>query len=259
MSPEPSRAGSPPASPGGQAREPAEDQHAEPVDQATALLAAIKAGETEHVRRLLDGHPDLVAGSGQNGDTPLLLATYYHADEIVQLLLERGAPVSLFEAAAVGDIQRARQIVDDQPELLFTFSHDGWTPLHLAAHFGQLDVVDLLLARGAEVDARSRNALANTPLHAALAGKRRATARRLVERGADVNAIEAGGYTPLHQAADLGDSEMAQFLLQHGARTDVQTDDQKTPEDLARVKEHAGLAELHSRPKSGSSSSLNGG
>lgn len=215
----------------------------EPAEGTGALLAAIKAGDAERVRRLLDGHPDLVAGSGQNGDTPLLLATYYHADEIIRMLVQRGAPVSLFEAAAIGDVQRARQMLDDQPELVASFSHDGWTPLHLAAHFGQLAIVDLLLARGAEVDARSHNALANTPLHAALAGEHRATARRLVEHRADVNAIEEGGYTPLHQAADLGDVEMVRLLLERGARIDVKTEDDRTPQDLARAKGHVAVAE----------------
>src|SRR3990172_8026978 len=147
-----------------------------------------------------------------------------------------------------GDAERVRQILDDQPELLAAYSHDGWTSLHLAAHFGQLQVVDLLLARGAEVDARSTNNLANTALHAALAGGSWATARRLVEQGADVNAVETGGYMPLHQAADLGDAEMARFLVERGALTDVQTDDQQTPEDVARAKDHIELAEWLSRP-----------
>jgi ankyrin repeat protein len=209
----------------------------------SALLAAIKSGDAGRVRTLLDSHPDLVASPGHDGDTPLLLATYYHADKIVRILLERGAPVSLFEAASIGDVQRVRQLLDDQPELIASFSHDGWSPLHLAAHFGHLTVVDLLLARGAEVDARSKNALTNTSLHAALAGGHRATAQRLVEHQADVNAVEAGGYTPLHQAAELGDAEMVRLLLDRGALAAAKADDGRTARDLALVKGHSQLAE----------------
>ena len=248
MSAQPSTEGPRPACPGRQAREPAEGPRPELVEGMAAILAGIKAGDADRVRRLLDEQPDLVGGLGENGDTPLLVATYYRAEDLIRLLLERGAPVSLFEAASLGDAQRVRQILDDQPELLAAYSHDGWTPLHLAAHFGQLQVVDLLLARGAEVDVRSTNDLANIPLHAALAGGSRASARRLVKQGADVNAVETGGYTPLHQAADLGDAEMARFLVEHGARTDVRTDDQQTPEDVARAKGHIKLAEWLSRP-----------
>jgi ankyrin repeat protein len=134
-------------------------------------------------------------------------------------------------------------LLDDQPELIASFSHDGWSPLHLAAHFGHLTVVDLLLARGAEVDARSKNALANTSLHAALAGGHRATAQRLVEHQADVNAVEAGGYTPLHQAAELGDAEMVRLLLDRGALAAAKADDGRTARDLALVKGHSQLAE----------------
>jgi ankyrin repeat protein len=125
-----------------------------------------------------------------------------------------------------------------------SFSHDGWTPLHLAAHFGQLAVVDLLLARRAEVDARSKNALGNTPLHAALAGGHRTATRRLVEQQADVNAVEVGGFTPLHQAADLGDTDMVRLLLERGAHIHARTDAGDTPLDLARAKGHAAVAEL---------------
>ncbi len=241
---ESSEAGLHPARPGGRARELPEGQ--------VALLAAIKAGDIVGIQRLLDEQPGLVAGPGQDGDTPLLLAAYYHADEIVQMLVERGAPVSVFEAAAIGDVQRVRRMLDDQPELALSFSHDGWTPLHLAAHFGQLAVVDLLLARRAEVDARSKNALANTPLHAALAGGHRGTARRLVEQQADVNAVEAGGYTPLHQAADLGDTEMVRVLLERGARVDARSEEGDTPQDLARAKGHAAVAEQLERQAGGS-------
>lgn len=235
--------GSRPTRPGQQAGERAQGP--------AALFRAIKAGDTGQVRRLLDEHPDWVAESELNGETPLMMATYYHADEIVQMLLERGAPVSLFEAAAIGDVRRVRQMLDDQPELVLSFSHDGWTPLHLAAHFGHPAVVDLLIGRRADVNARSRNALANTPLHAALAGGHLNTARRLLEHGTDANAVEAGGFTPLHQAADLGDAEMVGLLLAHGARTDVRTDEQLTPQDLARAKGHTALSEQLGRQAHG--------
>lgn len=229
-----------------------DDRAREPSTGQAALLAAIKTGDVAGVGRLLDEHPDLVAVPGQDGDTPLLLAAYYRADEIVQMLVERGAPVSVFEAAAIGDVQRVRRMLDDQPELASSFSHDGWTPLHLASHFGRLAVVELLLARRAEVNARSKNALANTPLHAALAGGHGRTARRLVEEGADVNAVEAGGYTPLHQAADLGDTEMVRLLLDNGAHVDARTDGGDTPRDLAWAKGHAAVAEQLEQQAGGS-------
>jgi uncharacterized cupin superfamily protein len=60
----------------------------------------------------------------------------------------------------------------------------GWTPLHLAAHYGQLEVVKLLVARGADVNAVARNGIANRPLGAAEAGSRSAVVAFLKEHGA---------------------------------------------------------------------------
>ena len=84
------------------------------------------------------------------------------------------------------------------------FAFDGWTPLHLAAFFGQLDAVRILLDSGADLRAVSRNSMKNTPLHAATAGKHEQIARLLLEHGADPHAIDAGGYTPAKIAAENG-------------------------------------------------------
>ena len=74
----------------------------------------------------------------------------------------------------------------------------------------------MLLDRGADMAALSRNEIGNTPLHAALAGGRGSVAELLVERGADVNAV-ANGLTPLDIAAGREDQEMMAFLVAHGA------------------------------------------
>ena len=86
--------------------------------------------------------------------------------------------------------------------------------------------METLLARGADVTARSRNSTDNMPLHAAIAGRRDAEViRRLVEAGADVNARAGGGWTPLHLAASRGDVALMDYLLAHGARAGAAADD----------------------------------
>ena len=84
-------------------------------------------------------------------------------------------------------------------------SVDGWAPLHLAAAFGGPKATALLLEHGAHVHRFSRNPMRNQPLHAciALSGDQE-TVRLLIDQGADLNAAQAGGYTPLHQAAAAG-------------------------------------------------------
>ena len=84
-------------------------------------------------------------------------------------------------------------------------SGDGWTPLHLAAFFGHAKIVEMLLARDADVSARSHNPNGNTPLHAALAGNHKLVAGLLIGAGADVNGADAQGWRPLHLAAANGE------------------------------------------------------
>ena len=74
----------------------------------------------------------------------------------------------------------------------------------------------MLVDRGADMAARAQNEIANTPLHAAAAGGRGAVVELLVERGADVNAV-ANGLRPLDIAAGREDQEMMSYLAAHGA------------------------------------------
>ena len=89
--------------------------------------------------------------------------------------------------------------------LVHANSADGWAPLHLAAAFGGPPATALLLAHGAHVHRFSHNPMRNQALHACIALSRDPeTVRILIEQGADVNMAQAGGYTPLHQAAAAG-------------------------------------------------------
>jgi len=175
--------------------------------------------------------------------TPLLLAIYRgKADEIAAALGGRPAP-TVFEAAALGDAARVRELAAADPAALSVRSPDGWPPLHLAAHFGHGDAVDALLEAKADVHARSTNNEGNQALHAAIAG--RVTTRivsRLLARGAGVNARAAGDHTALHEAAFRGNLEIAQLLLAHGADATIRNQDGHTPLDIAQAKGHAALA-----------------
>jgi uncharacterized protein len=208
------------------------------------LLSAVKSGEQGRVRETLHADPTLADGRAPGGETPLLIAIYYGAKEIVALLLEHGARPDPFEAAALGDVRRLRELLEEQPDLMHAHSHDGWTPLHLAAHFGQVEAIDWLLRRGAPVGARSANDLANTPLHAAAAGRRRRAVEILLEAGADPNASDSGGYTGLHLAVQIGDLDMARAMLDAGAQVEVKSGEGKTPLALAAQEGHGPMLDL---------------
>jgi ankyrin repeat protein len=149
-------------------------------------------------------------------------------------------------AAKRGDTDEVAALLSMDTRLTQTFDTDGWTPLHLAAHYGHAGTVEVLLHNNAPVDLRSQNQLANTALHAALAGQRaeeRArVVRQLVEGGADVNATQHGGWAPIHQAAANGDRDTAALLIARGARAGVANDAGVTAAALARQRGHDELA-----------------
>lgn len=185
----------------------------QPVD---AMMAAFEAGDVDRVRALVDEHPEVLAEKGPGG-IPLPLAALYHGrEDLARLLLDLGAPLHVHAAAALGRVDALAAMLDRRQASVRDRSADGWTPLHLAAYFGRRAAVTLLIERGADLRARSANAMENTPLHAAVAGGRMAVVMLLVERGADVNA-EAAGVAPLDIACGRRDDEMVRYLVDRGA------------------------------------------
>jgi ankyrin repeat protein len=207
------------------------------------LFEAVRRGDQATVDALLAQEPPLIFRRDAQGNTLLLTALYHGQARLAAALVARGAPVDIWEAAALGDVPRLQAHLDGDQGLLRAHSHDGWTPLHLAAHFGHAEAVRWLLEHGANVRVRSTNTLDNEPIHAALAGQDYDAIRALLDAGADPNAVEHGGFTPLHQAADPGDVRLIELLLARGARTDAKDDRGRTPLDLALAGGHTIAAE----------------
>ena len=214
------------------------------MDLHQAFFTAIKAGEDQKVAELLDQDPDLVNAKTESGLSAVLLATYYGHPAIAGQLAGRGARLDIFEASAIGNLERAGALLEDQPGLANAFAGDGFQPLGLAAFFGHLPVVELLLAKGAEVNSASDNPQRVMPLHSGVAHRHLEIARRLVEAGADVNAVQADDFTPLHEAAQNGQLEMVELLLEAGAQVNPRKTDGKTPLGLALEYGHAEAADL---------------
>lgn len=163
-----------------------------------ALIEAAKAGDLGKVRALLADNFLLASQRLPTGESPLLSALYRGHHDVVAAIVDAGAEVDVFAAAATGRLDDLRRTTNERT--INSVSYDGWTPLHLAAFFGHLEAARLLLAEGADVKAVSRNGMKNTPLHAATAGRHGELALLLLQHGADPAALDAGGYTPLQIA-----------------------------------------------------------
>jgi ankyrin repeat protein len=160
---------------------------AKPID--ADLVEAIRSGNSRIVRRLLAHGADVNARDA-DGNTPLILASFYAGPECVSLLIGQGA-----------DVNAANQ--------------SGVTALIRAAT--NYEKTRLLVAAGANV--RVRTALGNTPLILAArrAGNSR-TVKLLLERGADATERNDAGVGPVLAAAASGDVETMRLLLDAGGK-----------------------------------------
>ena len=134
-----------------------------------------------------------------------------------------GPPKDIWEAAEQGDIEAVKEYLaagtdvnaggglDDNGEPLL------WTPLHHAAWGGHKEIAELLIAKGAEVDANHDGE--GTPLDSAIIGGEKEIAELLIDEGADVNAKDDEGETPLDFAILVGRDETAALLRKHGGKT----------------------------------------
>ncbi|WP_155298158.1 ankyrin repeat domain-containing protein [Deinococcus kurensis] len=212
-------------------------------DREAAFFLAIKTRDEALLRALVASDSELLNLPSPMGVSPVLFAVYYGRADMARVLVELGAPLNVFEAAALGDEAALARELDADPALVSSVSGDGFSPLGLAAFFGHAGVAEALLSRGADVNAVSRNAMRVQPLHSAVAGGHGGLARALVMAGADVNATQQGEFTPLMAAAQNGDAGLVLFLRGRGADADVRTADGRRAADFAREEGHAALAD----------------
>jgi ankyrin repeat protein len=154
------------------------------------------------------------------------LQALYRGDREEAERLIAGRDLDVFEAAAFGRTERLRELLDDDAALANAFGDDGFHPLGLACFFGHVDAARLLLERGADVNALSRNEHIQTAaIHAAAASNEEGTDESVryelielvLDHGADPNLQQAGGFRAIDAARQNGDERVEQLLLERGA------------------------------------------
>jgi ankyrin repeat protein len=211
------------------------------------IQAAIQQGDTAKVRELLGEEPALLQARTPQGISLVALACYLRRPDIAALFVECGATLDLFDACVVGDVARVRILTAGFPESINAYSQDGFFPLGLAAFFGHGAIVEHLLNLGADINQAAKNSFKVAAIHAAVSNGDSGMVVLLLEHGADVNARQQNGFTPLHGAAGAGRNELCDLLLAHGADPNALSDDGKTPAALA---EERGQVETAARIRS---------
>jgi ankyrin repeat protein len=210
----------------------------------TPLWSAINGRKADVVKLLLHGGADVNAAD-KNGSTPLLFAEQQKYRHIVRLLRARGAHMTLPVAAIMGDQREVQKLLDAGKEGVNSRTEGGYTPLMWASERGHAKVVKLLLDRGADVNAANdsgRTALLLATRESYVPGAthtekgpgfrvrvispikpgHKAVLQLLLDAGADVNAGDTNGRTPLYLATGRG-ADVMKMLLEKGG--DVNTRD----------------------------------
>lgn len=204
----------------------------------------IVTGNAIELYALLNSNPKLAIQKTSQQISPLLLCCYYKKPELADIIIKHVPDISIFEAAALGKNDRITTIVAENPGLVHEFSDDGFTPLSLAAYFGNEDVVRTLLLVGADPNIPSKNGFSVYPIHSAVASNYTMIAKMLLEAGADINVVQKSGATPLHSAAHNGNIELLIVLLEAGAIVDAKMEDGKTAADKAFEKGFLEIAKI---------------
>lgn len=214
----------------------------DPLDQ---LFLAIYGGDDLAVRALIAANPGSGRARNRYQVSPMQFAQYCGQEAILRTLIDPGPALDVFDAATLDRVDDLAAMLARKPALAGAYSDEGFTPLHLAAFYGAPGSVALLLERGADVHARTTNFLDNMPIHAAAAGAAPLLMCSILLRGgADVNARQHGGNTPLHSAGFRGERSLVDLMLAHEADASARNDDGKTPGEVAGSQGHGALATL---------------
>ena len=205
------------------------------------LFEAIKAGRVEEATRLVRENPALLTTRDPNGASPILVAVYHQKPEVAKALVDAAPSLDIFEASALGRVDRLKQLLRENSSLVSAYAPDGFYPVGLAAFFGHLEAVKTLIAAGADIHAAAKNAFKVQAIHAAVASKNIEIVRAVLEAGADPNAAQQQGFRPIHEAGSSGSRELAELLLKYGADPTLKGDNGKNAIDMAREK---GLADF---------------
>jgi len=214
------------------------------MSSAAKFFQVIQARDTAAVKRMLAAEPQLASARNEKGQSALLLALYSGNKELCDALQAQDIPLELHEAAALGRLERVKQLVEEMPTQAKTYSPDGFAVIALAAVFGHLEVTEYLFEKGADVNAAATNGTGYNALTGAVASGHTALVSWLLANGADPNYRYGAGYSPLLTAAANGHLGIVSILLASGADLQAETNDGKTALSFAQERGHAEVAEF---------------
>jgi ankyrin repeat protein len=197
----------------------------------------IKTGDNRQLEQKVRENPSIADIITEYGISLLQYAVYCRNIEAVDLIKKhKKQELNIFEAVSVGDTLTSNQLLVKNPNLLNSYSADGFTLLGLASYFGHYSLVKLLIEKGANPNIPSNNQFKVAPIHSACSISNYEIAKLLIKNGANINSRQQQGYSPLHSTAHNGNVELSKLLIESGADVNAKADDGKTPLAMALEK-----------------------
>ena len=213
------------------------------------LAHACFYGNPELVKILLDNGANINQPAGYFArNTPLMIASEWGEADVIRVLLGHGAnledKIQIFEYTPLiaacnngHDKEEAVKVLLEAGADMMARDNVGRTCIHLAAFKNNINIIRLLVSKGMDVNIQT-SISGHTPLHMVCmvspSNNKVETARVLLELGADINAQDGMGNTPLHQACrDRMNPGLIRFLIANGANVRALNSQAHTPFDIA--------------------------
>jgi len=149
---------------------------------------------------------------------------------VISLLLMAAISIQaqdIFNALKSNDLAKVNLLIEKDASLINLKDEAGNTPLHHAAMIGSVEMTELLISKGADINAQ--NTQLNTPLHEAIQNRKENTSLLLIEKGADHSKTNIFQQTPLHKAASLNQKRTGKLLITSGTPINPVDRWQRTP------------------------------
>ena len=196
-------------------------------DETTApgpIYYAVRLGQTTVALRQIESRSS-IEEEIEGRRSPFHRACFDGNMAIVEAMLKGGASITardirgrtlVYSASLNGQVEVVKTLLQKEGQQQLDTANDyGWTPINVAADGGHLEVVRLLVEKGA--DMTIAHSAGWTPIHSAAAGGYDDVVKLLVHNGADITAADSDGWTLLHKAAGTGNIELARLLTSNGA------------------------------------------
>ncbi|WP_339811295.1 ankyrin repeat domain-containing protein [uncultured Imperialibacter sp.] len=206
-----------------------------PLDQ---IQNHISSGANEQLAVALKQSPEKARLTTSMGVSLVTFAAYYRNLEAIRTIRAYLDDVTIHEACCIGELETVKEQLHKAPEVLNSFSADGFTPLGLACFFGHVNLAAYLIETGADTNIAANNDFRVAPIHSACAIWSVPIVNLLIAAGANVNLSQQKGIRPIHSASHNGSLEIVRILIASGADHKIADDSGKTPTDYALEKNY---------------------